>query len=172
MAPFEITPDDPRREDVMALLERHLAHARTHTPPAHVFALDLEGLLDPAIFFFSLRDEGRLLGIGALKRLDADHAEVKSMHTASEARRQGVGRAILDRLVTEAAARGYRRVSLETGSMEAFAPARSLYAQAGFVECGPFGDYDDAPTSTFMTLWLGGCGREDSNLQEPKLNGT
>ncbi|MEP6598738.1 MAG: GNAT family N-acetyltransferase [Actinomycetota bacterium] len=105
---------------------------------------------------FSLRRNGELLGVGALKRIDACHAELKSMHTAQAARGRGIGRAMLDHLVGVARDRGFRRVSLETGSMPAFAPARSLYASAGFRPCGPFGDYAPSPNSKFMTLSLTG----------------
>ena len=146
--------DDPRRDDVRALLEQHLAFARAVTPPEDVHALDLDGLLDPAVTFFSLRLDGRLLGVGALKQLEHDHVEVKSMHTTLDARRRGVGRAILDHLLALAAARGARRVSLETGAGEAFAPARAMYAAAGFVPCGPFGGYGPSPKSAFMTRTL------------------
>lgn len=146
--------DDPRRDDVRALLEQHLAFARAVTPPEDVHALDLDGLLDPAVTFFSLRLDGRLLGVGALKQLEPDHVEVKSMHTTLDARRRGVGRAILDHLLALAAARGARRVSLETGAGEAFAPARAMYAAAGFVPCGPFGGYGPSPNSAFMTRTL------------------
>jgi putative acetyltransferase len=117
-------------------------------------ALDLDGLLDPAITFFSLRADGTVLGVGAIKQIDSTHAELKSMHTAEAARRRGIGRAILDHLLAVAAERGVRRVSLETGAMGAFAPARSLYADAGFVPCGPFGDYETSPSSAFMTRFL------------------
>ena len=151
---FVIDVDDPRRDDVRALLERHLAFARAVTPPEDVHALELDGLLDPSVTFFSLRDGGRLLGVGAIKQLDPDHAELKSMHTAEEARRRGVGRAIVDHLLAVAAERGVSRVSLETGAMDAFAPARSLYASVGFVPCGPFGDYAESPNSAYMTLLL------------------
>jgi len=149
-----ISIDDPRVGDMHALLTRHLAFAYEHTPPADVHALDLNGLLDPAVTTYSARRGGQLLGIGALKELDETHAELKSMHTAEAARQQGVGRAMLDHLVGVARQRGYRRVSLETGTMEAFAPARSLYANAGFVPCDPFGDYRLSPSSSFMTLFL------------------
>jgi putative acetyltransferase len=151
MEEFVIAVDDPERDDVRALLEQHLAFARSVTPPEHVYALDLDGLLDPSVTFFSVRAGGELLGVGALKQLDPDHAELKSMHTATAARRRGVGRAMVEHLPGVAAERGVRRVSLETGTMEAFAPARSLYADAGFAPCGPFGDYDESPTSAFMT---------------------
>jgi putative acetyltransferase len=149
-----IEVDDPRRDDVRSLLEQHLAFARGVTPPEDVHALDLDGLLDSTITFFSLRVDGELLGVGAIKWLDSDHAELKSMHTAMAARRRGVGRAIVDHLLAVAAARGVRRVSIETGAGEAFAPARALYAGAGFVPCGPFGDYEASPTSAFMTRFL------------------
>lgn len=148
---WTIGRDDPRREDVRALLERHLEFARGHTPAEHVHALDLDGLLAPEISFFSLREDGELLGVGALKRLDAEHAEIKSMHTSAAARRRGVARALVDHLLEEAARRGFRRVSLETGTTEAFAPARALYASAGFVPCGPFGDYRESASNAFMT---------------------
>ena len=151
MGDFVIAVDDPLRDDVRALLEQHLAFARSVTPPEHVHALDLDGLLDPSITLFSVRAGGELLGVGALKQLDPDHAEVKSMHTAKAARGRGVGRVMVDHLLAVAAERGVSRVSLETGTMDAFAPARSLYAEAGFAPCGPFGDYEESSTSAFMT---------------------
>ena len=153
---LEIGPEDPRSPDVVALLERHLGFAHEHSPPEDVHALDVERLTGPGITFVGAREDGVLLGVGAVKRLDAGHAELKSMHTAAEARGRGVGRALLAHLVALAAAQGYRRVSLETGSMEAFAPARALYAAAGFTTCPPFGDYDPSRHSTFMTLHLPG----------------
>lgn len=152
----EIAVDDPRAEDVRALLERHLAFARSNTPPEDVHALGIDGLVDPAVTFFSFRLRGELLGVGALKRLDRHHAELKSMHTAEAARGRGIGRAMVEHLVGVARQRGFRRVSIETGSTEAFAPARSLYARAGFEPCGPFGDYRPSPNSTFMTQSLDG----------------
>ena len=154
MVDGRIAPDDPRAEDVRALLVRHLTFTNEHSPPEDMHALDVDGLLDPAVSFFSFRLEGRLLGIGALKRLDADHAELKSMHTLEEARCRGIGGAMLDHLVGTARRRRFRRVSLETGSMAAFEPARSLYANRGFQPCGPFSDYVESPNSTFMTLSL------------------
>jgi putative acetyltransferase len=150
----EIAIDDPRADDVRALLERHLAFARANTPPEDVHALDLDGLLDPAITVYSFRLEGQLLGIGALRHLEPRHAEIKSMHTAEAARGRGIGRALVDHLVAVARAAGVQRVSLETGSTPAFAPARSLYAAVGFEPCGPFADYEPSPNSSFMTLAL------------------
>jgi putative acetyltransferase len=149
-----IAPDDPRAEDVRALLARHLAFARAASPPEAVFALDVDGLAGPAVTFCSFRAGGQLLGVGALKELDPEHAELKSMHTAAQARGQGVGGAIVAHLLALARERGYRRVSLETGSMAEFAPARALYARAGFEPCGPFGGYPVSPYSTFMSIAL------------------
>jgi putative acetyltransferase len=150
-----ISIDDPRADDVRALLESHLAYARANTAPEAVFALDLDGLLDPSVTFFSFRVDGELLGIGALRHLDDEHAEIKSMHTAEAARGRGIGRAIVDHLIGVAREAGYRRVSIETGAGPAFAPARRLYASAQFTPCGPFGDYGPNPESAFMTLALG-----------------
>jgi putative acetyltransferase len=152
----EISIDDPRTDDVRRLLERHLALMNSQSPPEDVHALDIAGLLDPAVTVYSFRRDGQLLGIGALKILDKDHAELKSMHTVEEARGRGVGRAIVDHLIGVARDRGVQRVSLETGSMAAFAPARALYARVGFIPCGPFADYILSPNSTFMTLSLNG----------------
>ena len=151
-----IAIDDPRADDVRALLAAHLAFAHEHSPPVDVHVLDVEALADPAISFYGLRADGRLLAVGALKHLDDDHAEVKSMHTAAAARGRGIGRTMLDHLVGVARARGYRRVSLETGTMDAFAPARALYSAAGFVPCEPFADYWANENSLCMTLSLGG----------------
>jgi putative acetyltransferase len=150
----QIAVDDPRAPDVRALLERHLAFALETSPPEHAFALDVDGLLDPAITFYSCRLPGELLGIGAMKELDPAHGEIKSMHTAAAARGRGVGRTMLTHLLGVARARGYARVSLETGTMAEFAPARALYSSAGFVFCEPFGDYAASPDNCFMTLAL------------------
>lgn len=147
----EIEIDDPRAADVRALLERHLSHARANSPPEAVHALDVDSLVDPAIVFFSFRRDGELLGVGALKILSDNHAELKSMHTAAAARGRGIGGALVDHLVGVARARGIARVSIETGCQPAFAPARSLYASAGFEPCEAFGDYEPSPNSVFMT---------------------
>jgi len=150
----EISADDPRAPDVRALLERHMTAMLAATPPEHAFALDVDGLLDPAVTFYSFRADEKLLGVGALKQLDPEHAEIKSMHTVVAARGRGVGRAMLNHLLGVARSRGYRRVSLETGTMEEFAPARALYASAGFTACGPFADYRPSEDNCFMTLEL------------------
>jgi putative acetyltransferase len=150
----QIAVDDARRSDVQALVARHVEFARGQTPPEHSFALDADGLLDPAITVFSFRADGAVLGIGALKRLGPDHAEIKSMHTAEAARGRGIGRAILDHLIDVARALGIRRVSLETGTTPGFAPARALYEDIGFIKSGPFGDYEPSDDNLFMTLEL------------------
>lgn len=151
-----IAADDPRADDVRALIATHLAFSHAVTPPGFVFALDTEALAGPAqdVAFFSARRDGLLLGMGALKRIDAAHGELKSMHTTEAARGQGVGEAMVRHLLAFAAARGHRRVSLETGSMEAYAPARALYRKLGFEPCGPFGDYELSPHSAYMTIDL------------------
>lgn len=149
--------DDPRSADARALLQRHLAFAHTHTPDEHAYALDIDALLGPAITFFSFRADGELLAVGALKQLDDTHGEIKSMHTAEAARGRGIGRAMVGHLVSVARDRGMRRVSLETGTMAAFGPARALYASVGFTPCGPFGGYRPSPDNTFMTLLLADC---------------
>ena len=154
--PGQIAVDDPRAADVQELLGRHLAFAHSQSGPEHVHALAVDGLLDPAISFFSYREAGLLLAVGALKQLEPTHAEIKSMHTAQAARGRGIGRAMVTHLLGAARARGVRQVSLETGTPAAFAPARALYASIGFVPCEPFGDYQRTPDNTFMTLWLDG----------------
>jgi putative acetyltransferase len=154
MAGFTIALDDPQAADVRELLGQHLAFASSLSPPENVFALEVTGLRDPAISFYSGRRGGQLLVVGALKRLDVSHAEIKSMHTAAAARGSGLGRAMLAHLIEVARSRDYRRLSLETGSMDGFAPARALYASAGFAECGAFGAYPASEYSTFMTMVL------------------
>ena len=161
MSNLVIAADDPRAPDVVALLQRHLQFAHETTPAEFVFALDVDGLAQPAVTFCSARRDGELLAVGALKELDARHGELKSMHTASTARGRGIGAAVIAHLVDLARARGYARVSLETGSQDAFAPARALYERAGFVVCGPFADYPDSANSVFMTRRLGEARSED-----------
>jgi putative acetyltransferase len=146
--------EDPRNDDVWMILRTHLAFAREVTPPAHVHALESEQLLEPDVTLFGARRDGVLLGVCALKDLGGSRGELKSMHTAEAARGRGVGRAIVEHVLAVAVDRGYRDVSLETGTMDAFAPARCLYTSMGFVPCPPFGDYTENPYSTCMTLSL------------------
>ena len=146
--------DDPRRDDVTALLQEHLADMHSTSPPESVHALEGSALVAPGITFVTARDDGLLLGCGALKVLDPTHAEVKSMRTTYDARGRGVATAVLAWLLAEAGRRGVRRVSLETGTGEAFLAAHRLYERHGFVDCGPFADYRLDPFSRFMTLAL------------------
>lgn len=139
---------DPR---IARLLEEHLEDMRAATPPESIHALDLEALKQPEIVFWSLWRGEELAGCGALKRLNDTHAELKSMRTARKFRGMGLGTLILEHILREARARGYQRVSLETGAMEFFAPARALYAKHGFMVCGPFEGYGEDPNSVFMT---------------------
>lgn len=147
-----ISNEFPGADDVVALLAAHTAFANEHSAPQDVHALDLEGLRKPDVTFFTGRCDGELLVVGAIKRLGGDHYELKSIHTAAAARGKGVGRTMVERLLAEATAAGATRVSLETGSMEAMVPARSLYRSLGFVECPPFADYRETASSVCMTL--------------------
>ena len=149
-----IAPDDPGASDVRALLETHLAHMRAISPPGSVHALDVDALRGPGIDFFSMRENGRLIAVGALKRLGDGHAEIKSMHTAMNVRRSGAGRRMLDHLLDLARQRGIRRVSLETGRPDDFHAAQELYRRRGFTECPPFANYTEDPFSLCMTLVL------------------
>lgn len=117
-------------------------------------ALNLDALRKPEITFWSVWEGADLVGCGALKELDAQHAEIKSMRTASAHLRKGVASQVLQHIITEAKRRNYRRLSLETGSGLPFEPARSLYAKFGFKNCGPFASYGDDPNSVFMTMEL------------------
>jgi putative acetyltransferase len=146
--------DDPERPDVYALLEEHLRNMYQLSPPESVHALDVSRLKGPSITFWSVRDGDTLLGCGALKEIDPEHGEVKSMRTPQALRRRGAGRAVLIHILDEARRRGYKRLSLETGSMDAFLPAQKLYESFGFTYCGPFADYKPDPYSVFMTLRL------------------
>ena len=150
-----ITPDDPGAPDVRALLETHLAHMRSISPPGSVHALDVDALRGPGIDFFSMRDDGSLVAVGALKRIDPTHGEIKSMHTAASARRTGAAAAMLEHLLEIAREKGFTRVSLETGRPIDFAAAQALYARRGFTECEPFANYTKDAFSLCMTLPLG-----------------
>lgn len=147
--------EDPATPDITALLERHLADMRSISPPESKHALDIESLRAPDITFWAVRDhDGQLMGCGAIKRLDASHAEIKSMRTDPAHRRKGVAAALLTQIINAAALRTVTRLSLETGAQPDFEPARSLYACFGFRTCGPFADYRPDPNSVFMTREL------------------
>ena len=151
---MEFRRDDLSGESIRALLRQHLDSAALHSPPGSVHALDIDGLRQPGVTFWSAWDEGELLGCCALKELDPAHGEVKSMRTADAHQGRGVGAQLLLHLLAEARMRGYGRLSLETGSAHAFAPARRLYERHGFEYCEPFGDYAQDSWSRFMSLRL------------------
>ncbi len=148
---MEIRVDDLRRPAVIRLLEDHLRSLRAVSPPESCHALDLDGLREPDVTFWTLWIGSEVAGCGALKELDAEHGEIKSMRTADAHRRKGVASRVLEHIIAEARGRGYRRLSLETGSMEFFEPARQLYSSFGFTLCRPFATYVDDPNSVFMT---------------------
>jgi putative acetyltransferase len=150
----EIRRDDLRGDQVLALIAEHLRGMHAASPAESVHALGVEALRGPEITFWSAWEGAELLGCGALKELDPRQGEIKSMRTAAPHLRKGVAAAMVRHIVEEATRRGYTRLSLETGSMDEFAPARTLYAKYGFTVCGPFADYGDDPNSTYMTRSL------------------
>jgi putative acetyltransferase len=143
--------DDLTAPATIAFLEDHVTQLRALTPPESTHALDLDGLRAPGVVFWSARDGDAVVGCAALKALDDTHAEVKSMRTAADRARQGIASRLLATVIEHARDDGFRRLSLETGSSGAFAPARALYARHGFTECAPFADYRPDPLSVFMT---------------------
>jgi len=143
--------EDPATADVKALLIRHFEMMRAGSPEESCHVTPPESFGDQDETLLGVRRDGVLLGIGAIKEIATGHGELKSMHTAAEARGQGVARAILEALLAEAQQQGLTRLSLETGTAEMFAPARGLYENAGFEVCPPFGDYVIDPLSVFMT---------------------
>lgn len=149
---MKITVDDLSGGEIRELLAEHLRSMAAQSPPESVHALDLDGLRKPEVTLWSLWNDGQLLGCGALRELTPDHGEIKFMRTAEAHLRTGVARRMLTHILEQARARGYRRVSLETGVQPGFQPAQRLYAAFGFEVCGPFGDYVDDPNSVFMTL--------------------
>lgn len=150
-----IAPGDFNDPRVVELLHTHLTTARAETAPGSAHALDLAGLQSPDITFWTIWHDDELLGLGALKRLSAEHGEVKSMHTAQAMRGRGAGSAMLRYIIETAKAKGMSCLSLETGSWDYFRPARSLFRSHGFVDCPPFADHVLDPNSVFMTLDLG-----------------
>jgi putative acetyltransferase len=152
---MRIIQDDLSDPRVIGLLQTHVTSARAQTAPGSAHALDLEGLKSSDISVWTMWEDETLVGVGALKRLSADHGEVKSMHTAQAMRAKGAGSAMLRHIIAVAKAGGLARLSLETGSWEYFDPARRLYRKHGFVECPPFADYVLDPNSVFMSLELG-----------------
>ena len=146
-----IKVDDLRGSEVAQLLNEHLQDMYAVSPPESVHALDLNKLRKPEITFWSVWDGNQLAGCAAIKELDADHAEIKSMRTSNTHRGKGVAIKIMEHILVVAAERNYQRLSLETGTQDFFIPARKLYERFGFEYCGPFGDYAEDPYSAFMT---------------------
>lgn len=148
---MDIREDDLTGDAVRGVIRAHLDQMFSQTPAESVYALDLSGLTAPGITFWSVWDGDEIVGCGALKELAPRHGEIKSMHTLARFRGKGYGRAMLSHILTEAQRRGYRRLSLETGNSRAFEAARRLYADVGFIECGPIPGYGPDPHSHFMT---------------------
>jgi putative acetyltransferase len=151
---MEIRIGDLHNAAVIALLEEHHQDMLIHSPPESVHALDLSALAQPSITFWSVWHNDKLAGCGALKQLDKLHGEIKSMRTSKDFLRQGVAKLLLEHMITEANKRDYQKLSLETGTMDAFLPAQKLYQQLGFEVCPPFADYQEDPYSTFMSRFL------------------
>lgn len=151
---MQIKLDDLSGPEIRALLEEHLKNMHEISPPESVHALDIAKLRQPDITFWTVWEDGELLGCGALRELDSTHGEVKSMRTSSVHRRKGVARAVLEHIIAEAKLRNYARLSLETGSQKDFEPAQRLYERFGFRYCPPFADYAEDPNSVFMTKEL------------------
>ena len=149
-----IAAESPLTPDLGLLFDRHTADMHADTPPESIHMMDRGALAVPGIWFFVLREGGAPLAMGAFKRIDGTHAEIKSMHVLSELRGRGLSRAMLDHLMAQAQAAGFTRLSLETGSQPMFEPARRLYERAGFTECPPFEGYVLDPNSVFMTKVL------------------
>lgn len=149
-----LTEESPLGADLGILMARHTTDMHADTPPESIHMLDAGQLAVPEVRFFVMRDAGQPVAMGAFKRLDHGHAEIKSMHVLTELRGQGLSRRMLDHLVAQAQVAGVRRLSLETGAQDMFAPARSLYLKAGFTECPPFEGYVLDANSIYMTRTL------------------
>ena len=151
---FEIVEDDLLGEGTLALLRIHLAGMRANSPPESVFALDLSGLKVPEVTVWTVRQSGRAISIGALKELDGSSGEIKSMRTHPDHLRRGVAALLLDHMIATARKRGWKKLSLETGSGPAFEPALNLYRNRGFVGGAAFSDYEPSPFNQFLHLSL------------------
>ena len=151
---MRIVVDDLSGSQISEFLDEHVQQMRSITPLESKHALDLDSLRQPGITFWSVMDGDTLVGCGAIKKLDASHAEVKSMRSAPARQRSGIASLLLDHIITEASRMGFARLSLETGSTEFFLPARNLYRKFGFEYCGPFAEYRPDPNSVFMTRTL------------------
>ena len=148
---MQVVIDDLTGSDIAGLLQAHLDHMSSLSPPESTHALNLDSLRAPDVTFWTVREDGQLLGCGALKEIEPQHGEIKSMHTAKAARGRGVAKAIVETILSEARRREYERLSLETGSLAEFEAARRLYSGFGFEYCAPFAGYVEDPYSVFMT---------------------
>lgn len=151
---MKIKLDDLTSKEIFSLLQEHLDDMKATSPPESVHALNLEALKDPSVYLWSIWDGQILAGCGAFKKLDQQHAEIKSMRTSSLYKKQGVASKLLIHIIEQAKLCGITRLSLETGSMDYFLPAHSLYLKHGFSFCAPFSDYEEDPNSKFMSLDL------------------
>ena len=149
-----IALESPLGSDLDLLMQRHTLEMHADTPPESIHMMDASQLANPGIWFFVMREEGEPIGMGAFKRIDGAHAEIKSMHILSEVRGRGLSRRMLEHLVDAARAEGFVRLSLETGVQPTFVAARALYSNAGFTECPSFEGYTDDLNSVFMTRSL------------------
>ena len=149
-----IARESPLGDDLVLLMQRHTADMHADTPPESIHMMDAGALATPGIAFYVMRRGGAPVAMGAVKRIDAGHGEIKSMHVLAEHRGFGLSRLMLKHLVAEARALGFSRLSLETGVQPTFIAARALYARAGFVDCPPFEGYGPDPNSVFMTKQL------------------
>lgn len=151
---MKIVVDDLSGPEIARFLDEHVQEMRSITPLESKHALDLDGLRRPEVTFWSVMDGDDLVGCGAIKRLDARHAELKSMRTAPARKRSGIASLLLEHIIAEARRMGFTRLSLETGAADFFLPARKLYEKFGFGYCEPFADYRPDPYSAFMTRTL------------------
>jgi putative acetyltransferase len=151
---LDIIVDDLLGPEIAKCLQEHVEEMRSVSPPESKHALDLDGLRVKEITFWSAWLDSTLVGCGAIKELSRTQAELKSMRVSAENRGKGIAEQILKHIIAECTSRCYKTLSLETGSMNHFIPARKLYAKYGFVPCEPFSDYKDDPNSIFMSLNL------------------
>ncbi|WP_329246038.1 GNAT family N-acetyltransferase [Actinoallomurus sp. NBC_01490] len=151
---MNIVVDDLSGPQIAGFLNEHVQQMRSITPLESKHALDLDGLREPEVTFWSVMDGEVVVGCGAIKKLDATHAELKSMRTAPARKRTGIASLLLKHIITETRRLGFTRLSLETGSAEFFLPARKLYEKFGFHPCEPFADYQPDPNSVYMTRLL------------------
>ena len=151
---MQIIIDDLSGQQIADFLEEHIEDMKSTSPPQSKHALDIKGLQQPEITFWTMWEDNELVGCGAIKELSPDHGEIKSMRTSAKLRGNGLASKMLIHIINQAEKRGYQRLSLETGSMEFFVPAVNLYKKFGFEICEPFANYKEDPNSIFMSKVL------------------